>query len=117
MAETLHAMLARLDEYRDDPAVMLLMRCGAFTLESFSAHPVDQLGRCTRHRCWLGLSQRACPTLGGLMFYSHADTATVWWRVLTELTGKDMPLSAVRDWLEKRGPGPGTTPEGGNPAR
>jgi hypothetical protein len=109
-------MMARLDEYRDDPAVMLLMRCGAFALEPFAAHPVDKHGRCRRRGCprLLGLSKRACPTPGGLMFYSHADVATVWWRDLTELAGKDMPLSAVRDWLEGHGPDLGPTPGGGN---
>ena len=108
LAEALQAMVARLDEYRDDPAVMVLMRCGAFALELFSAHPVDKRGRCTRRGCrrLLGLAKQVCPTVGGLMFYSHADVATVWWRVLTELTEKDIPLSAVRDQLEGHGPGP-----------
>lgn len=109
LAQALHAMMTRLDEYRDDPAVMLLIRCGAFTLELFSTHPVDKRGRCTRRNCrrLLGLSRRVCPTLGGLMFYSHADVATVCWRVLTESAGKGMPLSSVRHWLEERGPTPG----------
>jgi hypothetical protein len=114
LAEALQGMVARLDEYRDDPAVMLLMRYGAFAPELFSAHPVDKHGRCTRPGCprLLGLSKRVYPTLDGLMFYSHADVATVWWRVLTGLAGKDMPLSAVRDWLDGRGPDLGTTPGG-----
>ncbi len=51
LAETLQGMMARFDEYRDDPAVMLLMRCGAFTLELFSAHPVDKHGRCKKRGC------------------------------------------------------------------
>lgn len=112
LIEALQEMMACLEEYRDDPAVMLLMRCGALALELFSAHPVDKRGRCMRRGCprLLGLSKRACPTLGKLIFYSHADTATVWWRLLNELEGKDMPLSAVRDWLEGRGPEPHTGP-------
>ena len=48
------------------------------------------------------------------MFYSHADVATVWWRLLAELAGKDMLLSAVRDWLEGRGPDLCPTPGGGS---
>jgi hypothetical protein len=39
-------MMARLDEYSNDPAIMLLTRCGAFALELFSTHPVDKRGRC-----------------------------------------------------------------------
>ncbi len=86
LIEALQGMMARFEECRDDPAVMLLMSCGAFALELFLAHPVDKRGRCTMCGCRrvLGLSKRACPTLGGLMFYSHADVATVWWRLLTE---------------------------------
>ena len=116
LVEALQGMVARLDEYRDDPAVMLLMRYGAFALELFSAHPVDKRGRCMRRGCprFLGLPKRVCPTLGGLMFYRHADVATVWWRVLTELAGKDMPLSAVRAWLEGRGSDLDLTPGGGS---
>ncbi len=109
LTAALQVMTARLEECRNDPAIMLLIRCGAFTLELFSAHPVDKRGRCMRRGCprLLGLSKRVCPTLGGLMFYSHADVATVWWRVLPELEGKAVPLSAVRDWLEG-----GATPPG-----
>ena len=49
---------------RDDPAVMLLMRYGAFALELFSAHLVDKHGRCMKRGCprFPGLSRRACPT-------------------------------------------------------
>lgn len=102
LVETLQEMLPRLEEYRDDPAVMLLIRYGAFALALFSAHPVDKRGRCKRHGCLrvLGLSTRACPILCGLMFYSHADVATVWWRLLAEFEGRDMSLAAVRDWLK-----------------
>jgi hypothetical protein len=104
LTEALQAMMVRLEECRDDPAVMLLMRCGALALELFSAHPVDKRGRCMNRGCprLLGLSRRPCPALRGLMYYSHADVATVWWHLLNELEGKDVPLSAVRDWLEGR---------------
>lgn len=88
-------------ERGDDPFMVEVLRGLVLARSIDDAHPVDRQGRCTRWRCtrrWLFIRRR-CPLRVTLGFCRTADTAVLWFYVVTQFLKVDVTLDSVRSWL------------------